>query len=94
MNARHTAENDAPADDPVWDACWSAIAYAAWPWAGANRAEVLDMLLAVRPVTGMPLAQRDRIVAEVWAFLVERGYTITAPGVEPTCPIPPEVTAS
>jgi hypothetical protein len=47
----------------------------------------------------MPLPQRDRLVAEVWAFLVERGYTITAPGgpsggltgricTDPDCTIP------
>lgn len=31
------------------------------------------------PLMDLPLATRDRLVAEVWAFLVERGYTITAP---------------
>lgn len=28
----------------------------------------------------LPVAQRDAVIAEVMVFLLERGYTITAPG--------------
>ena len=34
------------------------------------------------PLGGLPVEERDRLVAEVWSFLVQRGYTITAPGAK------------
>jgi hypothetical protein len=35
----------------------------------------------------MPLQRRDKTIAQVWSFLAERGYTITAPSVtvSPLC---------
>lgn len=36
----------------------------------------------------MSIERRDELIAQVWAFLTERGYTITAPGAVATCESP------